>query len=264
MKLSSRKRHARKRPEQSGYTLALAVFYSFFLHAAVVVIILLLHFLVIPKAVLLPSYQVKLVGPPKESVSAPAAAPVPPKKEAMPETAKPSPKLKKAVVAVKKAAVELKKALPKKDSMPDLTRQKKTPAPSEQTKSSEATPQKSAASPSAPVEGHATTGMKSENVGVTTQQDFKDSAYLAIVIEQIKRNWNPPLDVKDAKARIIFKVDRLGRVVAVQRDDEHSNGSFAFKQAAERAIHASNPFPRLPDDYFKQSVEFTVDLAPED
>jgi outer membrane biosynthesis protein TonB len=257
MKLLSRKRQARERPEQSGYTLALAFFYSFFLHAAVVAVILLLHFLVIPKAVLLPSYQVKLVGPPKESAPAPAAASVPPKKEAMPETAKPSPKLKKAVVEVKKAA-------PKKASMPDLTRQKKTPAPSEQTKSHEATPQKSPAGPSVPVEGPATTGKKIESVGVTTQQDFKDSAYLAIVIEHIKRNWNPPMDVKDAKARIIFKVDRSGRVVAVQRDDEHSNASFAFKQAAERAIYASNPFPRLPDDYFKQSLEFTVDLAPED
>jgi outer membrane biosynthesis protein TonB len=248
---------SRNQPEQSGYPLALAVFYSFFLHAAVVVVILLLHFLVIPKAVLLPSYQVKLVGPPKESAPTPAAAPVSPKKEAMPETAKPAPKLKKAVV-------EVKKAEPKKASMPDLTQQKKTPAPVEQAKVNETTPQKPPASPAIPIEGPAATGKKSENVGVTTQQDFKDSAYLAIVIEQIRRNWHPPLDVKDAKARIVFKVDRSGRVVDVQRDDAQSNGSFAFKQAAERAIRASNPFPHLPDDYFKQSLEFTVDLAPED
>ena len=88
---------SRKRPEQSEYALALAVFYSFFLHAAIVATALFLHFEMTPKAVLPPAYQVKLVGQPKESVPAPtpAAAPAPPKKESMPETAKPSPKAEK-------------------------------------------------------------------------------------------------------------------------------------------------------------------------
>lgn len=250
---------SRKKPEQSGYPLALAVFYSFFLHAAVVAVVLLLHFLVFPKAVLLPSYQVKLVGPPKESAPTPAAAPVPPKKEAIPETAKPAPKLKKAVVEVKKAA-------PKKASMPDLTRQKKTPAPVEQAKVNEATPQKPPASPTVPVEGPASAGKKSESVGVdvTPRQDFKYSWYIVNVSEKIKQNWNPPSGSKDAKARVIFKINRSGWVLAVRLDDEHSNGSFTFKQAAYRAIQASNPFPSLPDEFFQQSLEFTVDLIPEE
>lgn len=262
MKLRSMKLRSRKRPEQSGYTLALAVLYSFFLHAAIVAVALFLHFLVLPKAVLPPAYQVKLVGQPKESVPTPvptpAAAPALPKKEVAPDTVKPSPKLKKAVV-------ELKKAAPKKDSLPELTRQKKISAPSEQTKSNEATPKKSPAIPSVPSEGPATTAKKSESVGVTTpQQDFKYSYYIDTVSKQIGQNWNPPPGSKDAKARVIFKINRSGWVIAIRLDDEHSNGSFTFKQAAIRAINASNPFPRLPDEFFQSSLEFTVDLIPED
>jgi outer membrane biosynthesis protein TonB len=261
MKSFSRKRLSRIRPEQSGYALALAVLYSFFLHAAIVGVALLLHFLVVPKAVLLPSYQVKLVGQPKESARTPVAAPAPPKKETKPETAKPSPKSKKAVVAPKKA-------VPKKDSMPDLMRRKKTPAPVEQTKSREAAPQKPPVSPAVPAAGPATatTEKKSEGVGsITPQQDFKDSKYswyIDTVSNLIGQNWTPPPDSKDAKARVIFKINRSGSVIFVHLDDEHSNGSVAFKQAAMRAIWASNPFPRFSDEFFQSSLEFTVDLIP--
>jgi len=252
---------SRMRPEQSKYTLALAVFYSFFLHAVIVAVALFLHFVVISKAVLPPAYQVKLVGPPKESVPTPAAAPSPPKKEVMPETAKPSPK-------PKKAAVELKKAAPKKTSMPDLTRQKKTPAPVEQTKVNEATPQKTPVSPSVPAAGPAITGKKSEGIGsITPQQDFKVSKYswyIDRVSNQIGQNWNPPTGSKDAKARVIFKINRSGWVLAVRLDGEHTIGSFQFQQAAIRAIQASNPFPSLPEEFFQQSLEFTVDLIPEE
>jgi TonB family protein len=261
MMLSWGKSPSRNRPEQSGYTLALAVLYSFFLHAAIVGVALFVHFFVIPKAVLRPVYQVKLVGQPKESVptpaAAPAAAPAPPKKETTPAV-KPSPKSKKTVVALKKVA-------PKKDLVPDLTRQKKTPAPVEQTKSSEAAPQKLPAVPAVPAAGPATTEKKSEGIGVTTpQQDFKYSYYIDNVTNQIKQNWNPPPDSSNAKARVIFKVNRSGWVISVELDKEHSNASFPFQQAALRAIRASNPFPPLPDEYFKQSLEFTVDLIPEE
>ena len=33
-----------------------------------------------------------------------------------------------------------------------------------------------------------------------------------------------------------------------------------FQQAAVRAIRSSNPFPPLPDEFAKQSLEFSVDL----
>jgi outer membrane biosynthesis protein TonB len=247
---------SRMRPEQSQYTLALAVLFSFFLHAAIVGAAIILHFLVIPKAVLPPAYQVKLVGQPKEAVLKPEAAPAPVKKEAMPAAAKPSPKQKKTAVEPKKAAL-------KKDSLPDLSQRKKTPARVEQTKSEEAAPRKSPVIPSVPAEAPATTGTKSEVVGVTPQQDFKYSWYVGTVSEKIKQNWNPPPDSKDAKARVIFTINRSGWVVAVRLDEERSHGSFTFKQAAIRAIQMSNPFPSLPEEFYKPTLEFTVDLIPE-
>jgi outer membrane biosynthesis protein TonB len=150
--------------------------------------------------------------------------------------------------------------------MPDLTRQKKTPAPVEKTKSSEAAPQKPAAAPAVPAAGPALTGKKSEGVGsITPQQDFKDSKYswyIDAVSNRIGQNWNPPPGSRDAKARVIFKINRSGRVETVRLDDEHSIGSATFKQAAIRAIYASNPFPRFSDEFFQSSLEFTVDLIP--
>jgi outer membrane biosynthesis protein TonB len=244
-----------KRFGQSDYELAGAVFFSFFLHAAVVFAALFLHYSVFTKTVLPPAYQVKLVGPPKELAPAPADAL--PKKEEIPAAAKPSPMLKKAVA-------ELKKAAPKKDALPDLGHLKQKPARVEQTKTNEAVSKASPAVSVAPVEGSPAAGKKSEGVAVTSQQDFKYSWYLVNVSEKIKQNWNPPPDMKDAKARVIFRVNRSGWVIAVQLDDEHSKGSFPFKQAAVRTIHASNPFPPLPDEFLKQSLEFTVDLIPEE
>jgi colicin import membrane protein len=248
---------SRKRPEQSGYTLALAVLYSFFLHAAIVVVVLVLQFWAIPKAVLRPVYHVKLVGQPKESESTPAAAPAPPKKEAAPVVAKPAQKSKKAVV-------ELKKVAPKKDSLPDLTRQKKAPAPLEQPKSSETTPQKLPASPSAPVEGPATTGMKSDRVVVSSSsEDSKLAPYFSTLTNRIQMNWNPTQGVRGVKATVSFRVLRSGRVFGDVKI-EQSSGNVYFDLAARRAILSSSPFPPMPDDFYKEYAEFTVDLIPED
>jgi TonB family protein len=249
---------SRKRPEQSEYALALAVFYSFFLHAAIVAAALFLHFQVTPKAILPPSYQVKLVGQPKETVStttpAAAPAPAPPKKEVMPVTAKPSPNSKKPVVAVKKAA-------PKKDSLPDLTRQKKTLEPMEKTKANEATPQKPSASPAVPVEGSATTGKKSEGVVVSSSSDdSKLATYSDTIKNKIEMNWNPTPGVRGVKVKVTFRVLRSGRVFG-DATIEQSSGNVYFDLAARRAILSSSPFP--PDDFYKEYAEFTVDMIPE-
>lgn len=249
-----------KRLGQSEYELALAVFFSFFLHAALVFAALFLYFWGGPKTVLAPVYQVKLVGRPDEpapAAPASAAAPEPPRQDAAPKPVKPLPRLKKA-------AAKLEKAAPKKGALPELGNRKQKPAQLEQTKAAEAAPKAPPAAPSVPAVGAATAGKKSEGVDVKQPQDFKYSWYLVNVIERIRQHWSPPPDSKDARARVLFKVNRSGWVIAVHLDDEYSNGSFQFKQAAVRAINLSNPFPSLPDEYFKQSLEFTVDLVPEE
>jgi outer membrane biosynthesis protein TonB len=261
MKLPSGKRFGK-----SEHELALAVFVSFFLHAAVVFVALFLHFSVFPKTALPPVYQVKLVGPPKDLAASPAAEP--PKNELVPAPAAPIPKKEimpaaaKPAQIPKKAAVELKKSASKKEAQPGPGNLKQKPSSLAHTKAIETVPQESPTVP-APSAGSPAAVKQSEGVAVTSQQDFKYAWYLVSVSEKIRQNWSPPPDSKDAKARVIFKVNRSGWVIAVLLDDEHSGGSFSFKQAAVRAIHASNPFPPLPDEFFKQSLEFSVDLIPE-
>ena len=84
-----------------------------------------------------------------------------------------------------------------------------------------------------------------------------------MVSNQIGQNWTPPTGNKDAKARVIFKINRSGLVLEVRLDGEHTIGSFQFQQAAIRAIQLSK-FPKFTEEFFQQSLEFTVDLIPEE
>ena len=57
-----------------------------------------------------------------------------------------------------------------------------------------------------------------------------------------------------------FRISRSGRVT--YSDLQEPSGNFYFDQAAMRAILSSSPFPPLPEGYFKDSMEFSVDLVP--
>jgi periplasmic protein TonB len=227
-----------RRIGQSGHELTLAVFFSFFIHAAVVAAALFFYLEASPRVYVPPSYNVKLVELPAETAPAPVPqnAPLPPAKEE-----------KKAEPKAKQAA----RTAPKKAAMPELseqTRKLKTKEiqPSER---AEGQPQKSTA--------------KTENVSVNPQEGFKYSWYLANVRDRIAQNWRPPPDAPNAKARVIFSVNRSGWVMDVNIDSDHSNGTMMFTQAAIRAIRSANPFPPLPEDFGKQSLVFSVDLTAE-
>jgi periplasmic protein TonB len=229
-----------KRIGQSGSELTLAVSFSLILHVLVIVAAVFLRLTSAPKKYIPPVYQVKLVGQPADlSQTLPKeTAPVPPRKEPLPKKSKSIPKAKQAMLKTAKAA-------PKKGALPELAPQK------------QAAPEKTApqAAPPKPSPG------KSENVAVsTTQQDFRFGWYLALVRDKIGQNWRPPPDAKGAMARIVFAVNRSGWVGEVTIDTGHSSGTFGFQQAAIRAIRSSNPFPPLPEEFSKQSLEFSVDL----
>jgi outer membrane biosynthesis protein TonB len=252
-----------KRLGQSGYELALAVFFTFFIHAAVAAAALFLSLTAIPKKVLLPVYQVKLVGLPREPAPAPlpsspvAPAAIPPPPEAMKKTASPLPKAGKPTARQRQATSVLNK-----NALPELSSQKPKPAAPPTAEAPETPPQpptKPSAEKAAP-----SSGGGAETVAVTTpQQEFKAPYYLVLVRNKIGQNWRPPPDATDAKARVIFTINRSGWVVDVNLDPQHTSGTFGFQQAAIRAIRASNPFPRLPEDFSKQTLEFTVDLMAE-
>jgi colicin import membrane protein len=228
-----------KRIGQSGYELTLAVFFSFFIHAAVVVVALFLYMAASPKVYVPPSYNVKLVGLPEETVPAPdqQKAPLPPARAE-----------KKAEPKAKQVA----RTAPKKAAMPELSLRKQKQAKRE-------TEAQESPSTSIPGAESAKTNVKNAGVNVPiSSEDFKFPTYLATIRLSIEQNWNPPPGIKGTKAKVQFRVLRSGRVADAVLQE--SSGNFYFDQAAVRAILQSSPFPEMPDGFYKDHEDFSVDL----
>jgi outer membrane biosynthesis protein TonB len=242
-----------KRIGQSGYELILAVFFSFFIHAAIVAVALFLYVVASPKVSVPPFYSVKLVGLPAESAPTPVhqTAPLPPPTPEEEKKTEP----KKTIKAAPKAATPAAK----KSAMPEISeqkqKQKQKPEEIKPSETSEAQSQKTTSkTESSPVSPPVAVSQP-----VAAQKEFKYDYYLAQVKDRIRGNWNPPPVAKDAKVRVIFAINRSGRIIDVNIDMDHSKGTPMFIQAAQRAIMSST-FPELPEDYGKQTVEFSVDL----
>jgi len=260
MKLSSGKRIG-----QSGGELAAAAFFSFFLHGIVIAAVLL-YAHAAPKKHFPPVYDVKLVGLPAEPTqqlpqAPPVSPPAPPKQEA-----KALPKEKKAAPKVSRAP----QATVKKGAMPELTKapQKPVTAP-ESPKPEEPRQEQPAGKITGKTGGQAGPVVAGESVAVTSSTSLQESSklgnYLDRVRNKISQTWRPPPDAPDAKVRVVFSINRSGWVSQsdVNIDEKNSSGSYQFKLAAIRAILSAKPFPRLPDDFPKQTLELTVDLMAE-
>ncbi len=239
-----------KRIGQSGQQLTTAVLFSFFLHAILFVTILFFHFTVWPHITVPPFYAVKLVDLPADQTGpaqAPQSAPPAVQKH---QPAPPKPKSHKK-------AERLPKTL-RKGAVPDLAPSKRKAVEAEQERHAETAP----SAPPVTQQPGAASGAKGEKVTVAAQQpDFKFGYYLQQVRSKIGQNWNPPPDASDARVRVIFSVNRSGWIGEVRLDDNASQATFQFRQAAIRAIRASNPFPALPDEFSRQTLDFSVDLT---
>ena len=271
-----------KRIGQSGQELLTAAVFSFVLHVCAAAAVALFYISSAPRAFLPPVYDVKLVGLPAAlhatnvaSQAAPAPAAAAPAPVPAPRPAKPAPKPKQTAAKPRKAPAPVPQ-----NAMPELGKAKPKPEKKEPPKSAEPAPEQAAPpaaaasqQPAGPAGSGtagsppgAASGAKGEGVAVSasSQQEFPFSWYLAVVRDKIGQNWRPSPDAPDAKVRVIFTINRSGWVVQSDIVKEQSKATFAFEQAAMRAIRASNPFPALPDDYSKQTLEFSVDLTPND
>jgi TonB family protein len=222
---------------QSGFELIQAVFFSFFLHAAIVIATLFLYTAVNSKIYVPPSYTVKLVSLPAEQ-SAEHPSETPPMPQPEPVKVKPKEIAKKAQP----------KVVPKKGAMPEYGQKKQKPAPQAEEKPEDM--QKPEAKPSAKTPGVA--------VSTATGEDFKFPPYLALVRDKIEQNWNPPPGVQGAKSKVQFTVLRSGRVGDAKLIE--ASGNFYFDQAAVRAILMASPLPPMPEGFYRDSAVFTVDL----
>ncbi|HSB33726.1 MAG TPA: TonB family protein [Nitrospirota bacterium] len=253
---------------QSSHELVLSVFLSFFLHAALIVIALILYTTVSPKVYVPPVYEVKLVGQP--AMVAPASAP-----PSAPQVAKPAPAPVEKKAEPKPKAAEVKppvKAL-KKGDMPELSLKKTKPSRDEDTKpikreqvkpaaeQSRPAPKETTTAPNASSEGAAPAAGRTAGIAVSTASgDSRQlSSYAQIVRDCIERNWNPPPGIKGMRAKVSFKVLRTGRLFG-DVNIEESSGNTYFDMAAKRAILSSSPFPSMPEEFYKQYAEFSVDV----
>jgi TonB family protein len=140
----------------------------------------------------------------------------------------------------------------KKGAMPELDLRKQKPEQPEPALPNEEP---------APVVDVAKPGGKADGVAVSpSTEEFKFPSYLATIRQNIERNWNPPPGAKGNKAKVQFTILRSGWVVKSDMKLTASSGNFYFDQAAMRAILQSSPFPQMPDDYPKQSLDLSVDL----
>jgi colicin import membrane protein len=261
---------------QSGNELVLSVFLSFFLHAALVIIALILYTTVSPKVYVPPVYDVKLVGQP--AMIAPASAP-PSAPTSAPPVAKPAPAPveKKPEPKPKTAAIKPEIKTLKKGDMPELSLKKTKPARDEVMKPARTehvkpaaperarpAPKETATTPNASSEGAApsagtTAGIAVNAVNSASGDSRQLSSYADIIRNSIERNWSPPPGAKGMKAKVSFKVLRTGRLFG-DVNIEESSGNTYFDMAAKRAILASSPFPSMPEEFYKQYAEFSVDV----
>ena len=242
-----------KRIGQSGQELVAAVLFSFIIHGLLIAAFLLFSLAASSKISVPISYQVMLVSAPAVDQALPQeAAPQPPKPTAAPAPKKTSPKMH--------AAPKVKVPAAAKSAMPDLGASKAAQKKIEQQPDAIAEKEVPAA-PSVPASPGGT-GEKKEAVAVSAGQQNQLpglAGYLPLVREKISRNWNPPPGVREAKAKVMFRILRSGRVGEVKLQE--SSGNFYFDQAANRAILSSSPFPQLPDEYPREYLEISVDLA---
>jgi TonB family protein len=230
-----------KRIGQSGHELALAVLFSFFLHTLLIVGSFIVYRAVIPKVFLPPAYRVKLVGLPSDLSPTTRG-------EAPKET--PKPDKPKAAHKAKQTARKQAPAAPRKGAMPELDQRKQKAEQVHEVEEKQA----------APAEAQKSEG-KAEGVAVSpAAEDFKFPYYLAAIHHNIERNWNPPPGAKGIKAKVQFTILRSGWVVKNELKLIASSGNYYFDQAAMRAILQSSPFPQMPEEYPKQSLDLTVDL----
>ena len=243
-----------KRIGQSGGELAAAVLFSFFIHsiAFIAAIYLVIHG--VPRVLVPPSYRVKLVDLPTDAANLPPTMSEQAAQPAAPVVTPQAPQAKQKMKAPAKVAVKPGRPRPSpvsKDALPELDAKK---------------PATKAAEETAPAQPPDTAGKKQESVTMQAPSEFSAGSafewYSHNVRRKITGNWTHPIVPKGTNTKVVFTILRSG--IAEHVKLEKASGIFAYDQASIRAIQMSSPFPPLPEDFVKPSVEFSVDLLPEE
>jgi outer membrane biosynthesis protein TonB len=95
--------------------------------------------------------------------------------------------------------------------------------------------------------------------GVQTDQ-YVDSEYLVTIVGIIQSNWRfPSVTNPNIRAVVFFEIGRDGRMLRPRV--EKRSGHLGFDKSAFDAIMASNPFPRLPDNFSGEKLGIHLEFA---
>jgi TonB family protein len=89
--------------------------------------------------------------------------------------------------------------------------------------------------------------------------DFHFSYYIERMLALIESRWYKPAVTPGTRTRIRFRIQRDGRLDAIEI--EESSGHPSFDRAALRALYASNPLPPLPPAYMPTSLTVHLSFA---
>jgi len=241
--------------EHAGQAIGRAIVVSFLLHLAVFGASILFLYVLTPKAYIPPSYTVKLVGQqPEEKTADPSPEkPQPKEKSASPK--------KQAQPKTKKAAAP-KPVVSKKSAMPEMAKKQPVPPKKEAPPQPQTVQPPAAAQPATAASG-TRSGVRTEGVALSApSEDFQFPPYIALMHDKIGRNWNPPPGAQGIKTKVQFSILRSGKLNESKLLE--SSGNYYYDLAAMRAILQSDPFPPMPEGFFKSVAVFTVDLLPKD
>lgn len=206
-----------------------------------------------PRALSLPSVQVRIAPglPAPARPAAPAARSPAPAAAPRKATPAPPPPARKAVAIDK--TVKPSRATPRA-AAPE-------PAPASSVAAEAGTDQPE---PAPAQQGGATgsggSGGVALGAGNGTEESFPFAYYLNRVLGSIEGNWFKPPVPPDTRCRVRCRIDRSGKVI--EAGIEEPSAIPAFDRAALRAVYASAPFPPLPLGFAGTSLTLHLEFGP--
>jgi TonB family protein len=87
-------------------------------------------------------------------------------------------------------------------------------------------------------------------VNQQVQQDF--SPYMDAVRSKLQKNWIPPDFLEEGHARVLFKVNRNGRIIGANIIE--SSGDSIYDESALEALRKSEPFGVFPEQTTRETI----------
>jgi TonB family protein len=88
---------------------------------------------------------------------------------------------------------------------------------------------------------------------------FNSTSFIDQINNEIKSNWNPPLKKSSLSTKIVFSVDKTGKILEYKITQSSKNEE--FDEAAVKALLSSEPLPRYTDcplDYLRIEYSFNM------